>query len=89
MDYITIEELMRIIEISDKENNIDLESFLLKMSKKAKRLPNDMLENIVDLLKYEHQISCDADLYKLSLNKLRELVKDINKLARDYRVDFK
>jgi len=89
MDYITIEELMRIIEISDKENNIDLESFLLKMSKKAKCLPNDMLENIVALLKYEHQISCDADLYKLSLNKLMELVKDINKLARDYRVDFK
>ena len=89
MIYCTVKELIDLIRNTNKENDENFQTFLNQISKKGKKLPSDMLENIVDLLIFEHNATCDGDLYKLSHKSLKELTKDINKLARDYKVNMK
>jgi len=80
MARLTTRQLNQILKIIDYSNAFDLESFTEAL-KRINHISNQMIiDNIVDYLVFDLEISSDSDLKKLGQNDFKKIISTINRI---------
>lgn len=78
MGIITTRRFNIILSIVDLSNYVDFDSFIAAVMSTKIGITQEMMENIMDFLIFDLNITCDADLTKLPQKKLKEIIIGMN-----------
>lgn len=84
MKSFTEERFTCYVDQVQQDNYFDFQSFVKLMTSGPENVPENVLDDLIDILVFEYGVNCDADFYRIDYQSLIEIIEVFNDLMKKY-----